>query len=242
MKQEAQSRTCSFGSPVAYLQHNVNVRNDVIIVGGPHQGSKSVEMFSWSTRQWTYLSRMTSERCLSSSCVHEGRMFVCGGWGSGTMETLQLKEEGGEWEEFPGKLPQEMYGHVNITYEENLFVFGGRSDDKVVYDICKVCLVPPYISSKLVYHLPEPRVDHGAQRFGDKVVIVGGTTTGNSRGSLDTVLLYDIKRNCCRTLAPLPFAVCGMATVALGDNIIIIGGRDKNGNELNTVVSYNVKE
>ena len=31
-----------------------------------------------------------------------------------------------------------------------------------------------------------------------------------------------------------------MATVGLGDNIIIIGGRDKNGNELNTVVSYNI--
>ena len=33
-----------------------------------------------------------------------------------------------------------------------------------------------------------------------------------------------------------------MATVALGDNIIIIGGLDKNDNVLNTVVSYNVKE
>ena len=31
-----------------------------------------------------------------------------------------------------------------------------------------------------------------------------------------------------------------MATVALGDNIIIIGGRDENGNSLNTVVSYNI--
>ena len=31
-----------------------------------------------------------------------------------------------------------------------------------------------------------------------------------------------------------------MATVALGDNIIIIGGADKNGNVLNTVVSYNI--
>ena len=94
--------------------------------------------------------------------------------------------------------------------------------------------------SHLVSHLPEPRSHHGAQRFGDKVAIVGGTTTGHCSGSVDSVVLYDIKRNCCRTLAPLPFPICHMATVAWRDDIIIIGGEDKNGNALNTVVSYNI--
>ena len=31
-----------------------------------------------------------------------------------------------------------------------------------------------------------------------------------------------------------------MATVAWRDNVVIIGGEDKEGNELNTVVSYNI--
>ena len=44
-------------------------------------------------------------------------------------------------------------------------------------NIYKVSLVSPY-SSQLVSHLPEARGFHGAQRFGDKVAIVGGTTTG----------------------------------------------------------------
>ena len=244
MKQEPQSPTHSLGPPVAYLQHNVNIRNDVIVAGG--HCLKSVEMFSWLTKQWTLLPRMTSERYLSSSCIHEGQMFVCRGWGSGTIETLQLKEEGGEWEEFPGKLPQAQkafsYGHANIIYGQNLFIFGGQSGYNVFNDIYRVCLVSPYISCRLVSHFPEPRVHHGAQRFSDKVAIVGGTTTGDHRGSLDRVLLYDIKRNCCENLAPLPFAICCMATVALGDNIIVIGGVNKNGYKLNTVVSYNVNE
>ena len=120
-------------------------------------------------------------------------------------------------------------------------MFGGQSGGKVVNDIYKVSLISPY-SSQLVSHFPEPRWYHGVQCFGDKVAIVGGTTTGDSSDSLDSVVLYDIKRNCCRTLAPLPFAVCYMATVAWRDNIIIIGGEDKNDNVLNTVVSYNVKE
>ena len=216
---------------------NWNVRDDIIIAGG--DGLKSVETFSWSTREWTFFPQMTSERWLSSSFLHEGQMFVCGGFGSDMIETLELKGEGGEWKKFQGKLPQQTFGHANTIYKENLFIFGGQSSGKVVDDIYKVDLVSPY-SSQLVSYLPEPQSDHGAQRFGDKVAIVGGTTTGDCSGSVDSVVLYDIKRNCCRTLAPLPFAVCRMATVALGDYIIIIGGEDKNDNELNTVVSYNI--
>ena len=229
---------CPIGSQSACSKQNSDNKEDIIIAGGV--GLKSVEMFSWPTRQWTLLPPMTSKRWFSSSCVHEGQMFVCGGgWSEGTIETLELKKERGEWKKFQGKLPQKTWGHENTIYEENLFIFGGKSVDEVVNDIYKVSLISPY-SSQLVSHLPEPRQDHGAQRFGDKVAIVGGTTTGGCSGSLDSVVLYDIKRNCCRTLAPLPFAVSSMATVAWRDNIIIIGGLDKNGNVLNTVVSYNI--
>ena len=150
-----------------------------------------------------------------------------------------MKEQGAQWKNFTAKLPRRTYGHTSVVYENNLFIFGGKSGGEMVNDIYKVSLVPPY-SSQLVCHMPEPRTWHGAQCFGDKVVIVGGTTTGSSSGSLDTVLLYDITNNCCQTLPPLPFDVCRMATVAWKDNIIIIGGEDKNYKILNTVVVYNV--
>ena len=75
---------------------------------------------------------------------------------SDTIETLELKKERGEWKEFQGKLPQKTWGHENTIYEENLFIFGGESVDKVVNDIYKVSLISPY-SSQLVSHLPEPR-------------------------------------------------------------------------------------
>ena len=42
-------------------------------------------------------------------------------------------------------------------------------------------------------------------------------------------------------MAPLPFAVCEMATVRWGDNVIVIGGVDKDDKALNTVVIYNVE-
>ena len=236
VKQQLRSSILSRGSLVSSLEQNVNIRNDLIVAGGV----KSVEMFSWTTRQWTHLPPMTSERYCSSSFVHEDQMFVCGGvWSGDSIEVLNLKEPGAQWKKFTAKLPQRTYGHTTVVYENNLFIFGGKSGGEMVNDIYKVSLVPPY-SSQLVCHMPEPRTWHGAQCFGDKVVIVGGTTTGGSRHSLDTVLLYDITNNCCQTLSLLPFAVRGMATVAWKDNIIIIGGCDKNDKTLNTVVVYNI--
>ena len=41
-------------------------------------------------------------------------------------------------------------------------------------------------------------------------------------------------------MPPLPFAVSDMATVGWGD-VIVIGGIDKHGKVLNTVVIYNVQ-
>ena len=168
-------------------------------------------------------------------------MFVCGGRKSeDSAEVLNLKEDT-QWQKFPPKLPQWCWGHASVVYGDCLFIFGGKKSGKVVNDIYKVYLDSPY-SSLVVCRMPEPRVHHSAQRFGDKVVIVGGTTTDYPNSSLDTVLLYDITNNFCQTLAPLPFAVHAMAIVVWKDDIIIIGGRDRMKKVLNTVVSYNIGE
>ncbi len=36
--------------------------------------------------------------------------------------------------------------------------------------------------------------------------------------------MYDIKKNKCEELAPLPYPVLNMATVKWADNVIVIGG------------------
>ena len=42
-------------------------------------------------------------------------------------------------------------------------------------------------------------------------------------------------------MAPLPYEVSEMATVRYGDNIVVLGGADKRGKALDTVIIYNVK-
>ena len=83
---------------------------------------------------------------------------------------------------------------------------------------------------------------HGVAIFGDKIVIVGGSEIAYRISALRSVLMYDITKNECKELAPLPYPVCEMATVKWGDdNVIIIGGTDSDYKVLNKVLMYNIR-
>jgi N-acetylneuraminic acid mutarotase len=89
--------------------------------------------------------------------------------------------------------------------------------------------------------MPQPRQHHSTQLFDDNLLIVGGSRTGIHQDNLSSVVLYDIKKNECKQLAPLPYEVSKMATVRWGDNIVVTGGVDKRGKALDTFIIYNVK-
>ena len=121
-----------------------------------------------------------------------------------------------------------------------MIVTGGYNGNAVSDCIHEVQLVPPY-TVKTLSRMPGPRQEHSTQLFDDNLLIVGGRTTEKSRDNLSSVVLYDIKKNECKQLATLPYEVSMMATVRWGDNIVVIGGVDKRGKALDTVIIYNVK-
>ena len=96
--------------------------------------------------------------------------------------------------------------------------------------------MPPYAANLTT--MPQPRVRHAAVLINDNIFVVGGATSLNNKNNLDSVLMYDINSNQCKEMAPLPFAVSSMATVSKGDDVFVIGGENKNGKVLNTVVKY----
>ena len=106
--------------------------------------------------------------------------------------------------------------------------------------IHEVQVVLPY-TVKTLSRMPEPRRDHCTEIFHDSLLILGGRIIGFCQDSLSSVVLYDIKNNVCKQLAPLPYEVSLMATVRWGDSVVVIGGADKRGKTLNTVIMYNVK-
>ena len=144
------------------------------------------------------------------------------------------------WSECPMKLPTKMAYHSSVLHNDKLLVTGGFDENATSGKIHEVQVVPPYTVTTLS-RMPEPRQCHCTEIFDDSLLILGGTTTGSCQNNLSSVVLYDIKNNLCKQLAPLPYEVSQMATVRWGYNVVVIGGVDKHGNELNTVILYNVK-
>ncbi len=146
------------------------------------------------------------------------------------------------WSGFAAKLPAKMHAHSSVVHKDNLFVTGGYNEDRDVVSDCihEVQLRPPY-TVKLLSKMPEPRMRHSTVLCDDSILIVGGTKTSDCKDNLSSVLNYDIKKNECQQLPALPYAVSEMVTVKWAENVVIIGGADKDEKALNNVMIYNVK-
>ena len=219
----------------------------IFVLGGRNDkyGLKSVESYNWSENSWTKEPSMNKVRSASSAFVYDRQIYVSGGW-TGTeytdsIESLNVDGEHKEWVETSIKMPIKCCAHKMVCHENNAILTGGDVGDNVFEDgIYEIKLNPPH-TSKLLTKMPEPRCGHGCNIIDNQVVAVGGKTSKYFRDLNNTVHVYDIKTNECKTLPPLPFRISGMATVSYKGNVILIGGINEKGQTLNTVVMYDMK-
>ena len=222
-------------------------RENIIVAGGT---SNSVEMFNWRQKTWLTLQSMPHKRFGATSLVCNNHVTVVGGldprntfWND--MIIMKVKPNPDlltTWSDFPIKLPTKLADHSSVLYNHQLIVNGGRGENRseTFDDIVQVQLLPPY-TVKTLSRMLQPRQDHCTEIFDDSVVIVGGSTTSDYKDNLSSVVLYDLNKNECKQLSPLPYKVSGMATVRWQDNIVVIGGLDTRGEKLDKVFTYNVK-
>jgi hypothetical protein len=219
-------------------------KENIIVAGDAW--NDSVEMFNWRQRTWSPLQSLPKHRWGATSVVYNNHVTIAGGYCSGYVDDMirmninPNPDLSKHWSGCPVKLPAKLAYHSSVLYNDHLIVTGGHNGNAVSDCIHEVQLVPPY-TVKTLSRMPEPRQDHSTQLFDDNLLIVGGSTTGRCQDSLSSVVLYDIKKNECKQLAPLPYEVSRMATVRWGDDIVVIGGLDKRDKTLDTVIIYNVK-
>ena len=146
------------------------------------------------------------------------------------------------WSERHVKLPAKLAQHSSVLCDDKLMVTGGRDHNYYgSFDEIYEVQVVPTSTVRTLSRMPKPRRSHCTEIFDDSLLILGGERTSKHRDNLSSVVLYDIKNNVCKQLAPLPYEVSDMASVRWGENVVVIGGIDKRGNKLNTVIMYNVK-
>ena len=219
----------------------------IFVAGGERRNS--VEIFNYPQRLWSLLKPMPEKHGSASSFVYNNHVTLAGGVCDGgsvddmiRMRIHPVPDLTTNWSDFGAKLPARMHAHSSVVYKDSLFVTGGYNADQHVHPDCihEVELKPPY-AVKLPSNMPEPRVGHSTVLCDDSILIVSGRNTLSSKDTLSSVLRYDIKNNKCQQLPELPYPVSEMATVKWGENVVIIGGHDKDGKVLNKVIIYNVK-
>ena len=218
-------------------------KEDILIAGNDHffKTAKSAEIFSWEKNGWFEISSMNEKHRGASSFIYEDEMFVVGGYSSKTIETLNLNELPLKWKKGATDLPYHGGYHQTVVYQQRVIHIGGyngkihgKSDM-----ISELQLTSPSIMKELC-RMPESRECHGAEIVDDKVLIFGGKTNGGNN-CLDSVLVFDPKKNECKAMPPLPYPLSTMATVHWRDQAVLLGGCDKDGKALNDVFMYDCK-
>jgi hypothetical protein len=214
-----------FSSATIKRDSAVNIKGQIFIFSG-----KSLEVFNWSTKAWTWI-----ENCLffshrkSFSFLYEKRIMVC----SGRIEFLDPSENGFTSNVFPGSLPSD--GLKGVLFENRIITFG--------LHVQQTSLERPWESTVLIQGSVQHRWNSAYDNrgmcalecFGNEIFVIG--LSGNQ------IERYDITSNKLTTLTTLPYTVYNMATVAYKDNIIILGGQNcvpDNWYALNDVLIYNI--
>ena len=221
-------------------------RQKIFVCGGNdgQERPNSVESYSWPENSWTLEPAMKEKRSSASAIVHGREIFVSGGWNgtetSDTIESLNVDEQCPQWMVSAIKMPIECRAHKMVGHENSAILTGGKIDGgKVLDGIYEISLNPPH-NAKLLTQMPEPRCVHGCAIVDNQVIVAGGTTTTHLKDTKNTVYVYDLNNNECKTLPPLPLHFSAMATVSYKDNVILIGVNEK-AQTLNSVVMYDVK-
>ena len=218
-------------------------RPDILIAGGygPKAGA-SMEIYSWEKNGWFEVSPMNEKHAGASSFIYNDQLFVVGGSNSKTIETLDLNQLPLKWMKFPGELPYGCDDHQTVVYQQRVFHIGGYNYDKETWSnmISQLQLTTPCTMKELC-EMPEPRECHAAKVFEDKVLVLGGRKSLDSANFLDSVLEFDPNNNECKVMAPLPRPLSRIATVRWRDQVVVLGGRDRDDKILNDVFMYDCK-
>ena len=187
----------------------VNGRQIFIFGGHTRQsdGSKSVEVFNWSTKTWTLMDNSLFFSSVKSFSFPYGkRLMICGGRDSKRIEFFDPSENGFTSTAFPGILPST--GLNGVLFENRVITFGN--------DIQETSLKRPWKSTVLVKDLNGYRGRCAIECIGKDIFVIGYLEENVER--------YDTANKQLTTLAYLPYKVSNVATVVYKDNIIILGG------------------
>ena len=211
------------------IVHTSNtLTEDILVAGGwdvDDNYLKSVERFSWKTGAWEKVCSMSVGRKGATSFVYENQLFFLGGCKSRVIEVINLIESPLQLAVSEAVTPLSCCMLRSVVYQNRVFLF--CSCNKV--DLCsELSLTAPYTSKQLCAIPEPPRKFCSVVGFEHKALIFGGRNIANNH-LLDSVLQFDLITTEFKEMPSLPCGMQSMAVVRWGDQAILIGGFNKDG-------------
>ena len=177
-----------------------------------------------------------------SSVLYQDKLMVTGG---GDINTGGTSDKIHEVQVVPphtvktlSRMPEPRRDHCTEIFDDSLLILGGRTtgcnqdnlNSVVLYDIKNnVC--------KQLTPLPSEMCEMATVRWGDNVVVIGGTDKhGNT---LNTVVMYNVKTQQSHRLPSMRYKRFACTAVVVGNNIVVLGGGDEQWEELKSVEVFN---
>ena len=230
---------------------SVIYNNQLLIIGSNLSlgGNKSLEKISLSAAQaapslvWeNFPAELPSPIHGHCSVVYDGRLIIIGGYDGAKKVCSDNITEVSLVPPYTSKLlatmPQTRWYHDVALFDDKIVIFGGTQgkhygtnlESVLMYDITKnefQELAPlPYAVSELA-----------TVKWGDdNVIIAGGVDKKNI--ALNKVLMYNIKTQKSHELPEMKCKRQGCVAAVVGDTVMVMGGKDENGNVLKSVEGF----
>ena len=225
--------------------YSVALYNDqIIVVGGSGKSMETSSLNALHTDLFITWKHFPAELPVSlaghSSVVYKGRLIVIGGFDTDKNECSNRITEISLVPPYTSKLlatmPQESTDHGVVLFGDKIVIVGGGNDfatalEKVVmYDITRN-------EFQELAPLPYPVYEMATVKWrDDHIIIIGGTD--NEDEPLSKVLIYNIKTQKSHLLPDMKCERRDCAAAVIGDTVIVMGGKDGNGDPLKSVESF----
>ena len=194
----------------------------------------SVEVYSLDDKTSTFAAKMNCKRSNHGSCVHNDRVYVCGGKDGNYLKCCEVLEDGGKEWRFVASMNEARSCFPLVSCGKYVWALGGIVVTNVDKAIMPSKSIETYDTAKDVWkasvEMLEHRVGHAAVSFRKKIYIFGNLTAE----LFDTTVLQS-------TAIVMTLFIWYFDAVAISGKKIYIFGGPCNRTGGTSVCSYNVK-
>ncbi|XP_041350070.1 uncharacterized protein LOC121369209 isoform X2 [Gigantopelta aegis] len=216
------------------MHHSVCIAFGMLYtIGGQDERNRvlcSVECFDLRTNSWSYVAPMRTARCGMGATVHDGYIYVAGGFGEphdkkSRMPVLNQMEiyspRTNRWTDACRLAMPRCYANL-VSVENHLYLCGGATrnggpaDNLPLVSVTQVDVYDPFEDRwDACTDLFQARHNAGAIVMGNKIYIMGGVSS-EQNDTLQTIECFDTTtRTWDRSITKLPHPATGIGCVSV---------------------------